>query len=121
MAKKKRKGEKEEEAYEWVPPEFDEKAFLENDIKGTKSLMISALLAVVFGIIAFGVGMLLGDLQVLAFVIIVAGAALLPRLYPLLKIDPSVISKGLLAGNIAIFILLALGIWIMLMNEPFTA
>lgn len=27
----------------------------------------------------------------------------------------------ILAGNIAMFIFLALGIWIMLMNKPFTA
>ena len=119
MARKKRKGEK-EETYEWVPPEFDEKAFLEKDIVSTKTMMISALLAVVFGVLAFGVGSLLGDLSTAALLVIFAGAAGLKYFYRLFRLESVDIDKKLLVGNIAMFVLLALGIWIMLMNEPFT-
>lgn len=110
-----------EETYEWVPPEFDEKAFLEKDILSTKSLMISALLAIVFGIIAFGLGTVLGDLKLLGVLLIFIGAAGLKNLYMIFGIKNEDIDKKMLAGNIMLFILLALGIWILLMNEPFTA
>lgn len=120
MARKKKKGEK-EETYEWVPPEFDQKEFLQKDLRSTKSLMVTALLAVVFGVIAFAVGSLLGDLQMAAMLVIFIGAALLRNIYPLLRIKAEDVDKKMLVGNIALFILLALGIWIMLMNKPFTA
>jgi uncharacterized membrane-anchored protein len=120
MAKKRKKEEK-EETYEWVPPEFNEKEFLEKDLRSTKSLMVTAVLAVLFGILAFGLGTLLGDLQLAAILLLFVGAASLKRIYPLLGIKESDIDKKVLAGNIALFILLSLGVWIMLMNEPFTA
>lgn len=121
MARKKRKDEK-EETYEWVPPEFDEKAFLEKDIEGTKSLMWTALLAVVFGAIAFAIGVAVGqDLATIGVIAIFGGAALLNKFYDLLKLDRESVDKKLLAGNIILFILLSLGVWILLMNEPFSA
>ena len=53
VAKKRRKEEeKVEEKYEFKPPDFDEKAFLEKDIVATKTLFVSSLVAVVLGIIA---------------------------------------------------------------------
>lgn len=120
MAKKKRKDEK-EETYEWVPPEFDERAFLEKDIVVTKSLMITALLAIAFGILAFAVGDAAGSL--VGFLVYIAGAIVvirgLPKL-PFLKIKEEDIDKKTLAGNVALYVLLALGVWILLMNPPFS-
>lgn len=120
MAKKRKKVEK-EETYEWVPPEFDEKEFLRKDLRSTKSLMVSAGLAIVVGILAFGVGTLLGNLQLIAILLIFAGAASLKKIYPFLGIKESDVDTKILVGNIAVFIFLALGIWILLMNEPFFA
>ena len=120
MAKKKRKGEK-EETYEWVPPEFDEKAFLEKDIVVTKSMMITAVLAVVFGALAFLVGSAAGNL--VGFVAYIIGAVIVVRALPLLpvfKIKKEDIDKKALAGNVALYVLLALGVWILLMNPPFS-
>lgn len=120
MAKKRKKGEK-VETYEWVPPQFDEKEFLKKDLRSTKSLMVTAGLAIPFGILAFGLGTLLGDLQTAAILLIFAGAAALKKIYPLLGIKESDVDNKILAGNIAMFVFLALGIWIMLMNKPFSA
>jgi citrate synthase len=56
VARKKRKDEKEAEEYEWIPPEFDEKAFLQKDMVGTKALMYSAVVAILFGALAATLG-----------------------------------------------------------------
>ncbi len=113
MARKKRKEEKEEE-YEWVPPEFDEKAFLLKDIVGTKALMITAVMAIVFGIIAFAVGAAIAN--AVGFIAYVAGALVVNYSYRFLKIDRADIEKKTMIGNIVLYFLLALGIWIILMN-----
>jgi hypothetical protein len=117
MARKKRKDEKEEE-YEWVPPEFDEKAFLLKDIVGTKSLMYTTAIAVAFGIISFAVGTAINNY--VGFLAYVAGAIVLNFSYNMLKINRADIDKKTMIGNIALYFLLALGIWIVMMNPPFT-
>jgi uncharacterized membrane-anchored protein len=117
MARKKRKDEKEEE-YEWVPPEFNEKSFLLKDIVGTKALMISAIMAIVFGGIAFGVGAAINNY--VGFVAYLAGAIVLNYSYKFLNVNRADIDKKTTIGNIALYFLLALGVWIILMNPPFT-
>lgn len=117
MARKKRKDEKEEE-YEWVPPEFDEKAFLLKDIVGTKALMFTAAMAIVFGIVSFAVGVAINNY--VGFLAYVAGAIALNYSYTLLKINRADIDKKTTIGNVALYFLLALGIWIILMNPPFS-
>jgi uncharacterized membrane-anchored protein len=117
MARKKRKDEKEEE-YEWVPPEFDEKAFLLKDIVGTKALMITAAMAIVFGIISFAVGATINNY--VGFLAYIAGAIVLNYSYKYLKINRADIDKKTMIGNVALYFLLALGIWIVMMNPPFS-
>ena len=120
MAKKRKKGEK-AETYDWVPPEFNEEEFLKKDLRSSKSLMITAALAILFGILSFSIVALLGDAQLAAILVIFGGAAALKKLYPFLGIKESDVDKKMLAGNIARFVLLSLGIWILLMNKPFFA
>jgi hypothetical protein len=117
MARKKRKDEVEEPKYEFVPPDFDEKAFLEKDIRGTKSLILATFLGILAGVLAFAltnISVLLGG------IIIIACAIGLKYLIPLLKIEKGVVDKKTLIGNIAIVLLLSLGIWIVMLNPPFS-
>jgi hypothetical protein len=117
MARKKRKDEVEEPKYEFVPPDFDEKAFLEKDIRGTKSLIVATFLGILAGVLAFAltdVSILLGG------IVIIACAVGLKYLIPLLKIDTGVVEKKTLIGNILIILLLSLGIWIVMLNPPFS-
>ncbi len=117
MARKKRKDEVEEPKYEFVPPDFDEKAFLEKDIKGTKSLIVATFLGILAGVLAFaltGISILLGA------VVIIACAVSLKYLIPILRIDSQGVDKKTLVGNIAIIFLLSLGIWIVMLNPPFS-
>jgi uncharacterized membrane-anchored protein len=116
MARKKRKEEKEPE-YEWVPPEFDEKAFLVKDIVGTKALMLTAIIAVAFGVVAALVGNVLG--VIVGLIVYLIGAVTLNYVLRYMKISMSDIDKKTMIGNLALYMLLSLGIWILLLNEPF--
>lgn len=116
MAKKKRKEEKEEE-YQWVPPEFDEKAFLLKDIVGTKALMLTALIAVGFGVGSALVNSVGGVL--IAFLVYIIGAVVLNYILKYLNVSMSDIDKKTMIGNLALYLLLALGVWILILNEPF--
>jgi hypothetical protein len=117
MAKKRRKEEVEEEKYEFVPPDFDEKSFLEKDLRGTDTLLVTAGLAVVFGILAYLAGT---ASAILGLVVLIAGIVLLRYFYRIIKVGPKEVEFRMLAGNIVLFFLLGLGIWILLMNPPFS-
>lgn len=117
MAKKKKKEEEVEQKYEWKPPDFDEKGFLEKDMRGTKALFISTLLGLVLGIIAY---LTTGFTPYIGIIVIFGGALLLRFIYPFFKIEFASIEKRTLAGNYILLILLALGVWIILLNPPFS-
>jgi hypothetical protein len=118
MAKKKRKEEeKQEEKYEWTPPDFDEKGFLEKDMRGTKALFIASLLGLVLGIIAY---LVTGFSPYLGIVVVFGGALMLRFLFPLFKMEFASLEKKTLAGNYILLIFLALGVWIILLNPPFS-
>jgi 4-hydroxybenzoate polyprenyltransferase len=117
VARKKRKDEEKEEEYVWVPPEFDEKAFLTKDIGGTKALMFAALMAFLFGLLASVIGNAAG--AIVGFVVYIAGVFIMFYSFRFLKIRTEDIDKKTLIGNIALYMLLGLGIWILFINPPF--
>jgi len=120
MAKKRRREEAEpEETYEFTPPEFDEREFLLKDLYGTKVLMVAAVLAIIMGILAFclhratdiyAVGLLLLFLTIVAF----------KQILGLLKFRIDLMDQKTLIGNYILFLFLALGVWIILLNPPFS-
>lgn len=116
MAKKRRK-EEQEEKYEFVPPDFDEKTFLEKDMTGTKALFASSLMGLILGIVAFAVT---GYSPYLGIIAIFGGALTLRFVYPLFRIEFASIEKKTLIGNYVLLVFLALGIWIILLNPPFS-
>ena len=119
MAKKRRREEAEpEETYEFTPPEFDEREFLLKDLYGTKVLMVAAMLAIIMGILAFclhravdwWLGMLLLFLTIFAF----------KQILGLLRFRIDLLEQKILIGNYILFMFLALGVWIVLLNPPFS-
>ncbi|MCL2890936.1 MAG: hypothetical protein FWF40_03480 [Methanomassiliicoccaceae archaeon] len=123
MAKKKRRESSEpEETYEFVPPEFNEREFLLKDIYGTKVLIVVSLLAVLIGIVAacfqsiiesdwaFAVGLLL-------IILVIVG---LKQFLTLLRFRVDLMDQKMLIGNYILFFFLTLGIWIVLLNDPFS-
>jgi hypothetical protein len=117
MARKKRKDDKEEEEYEWKPPEFDEKAFLKKDMVGTKALMMAAGVAVLFGALAA----LTWDSvnEMIGYVVYIGGVVVLYLLYRFMGQITAEMDKKSIIGNVALYFMLALGVWILLINKPF--
>ncbi|HIH76396.1 MAG TPA: hypothetical protein HA343_03675 [Methanomassiliicoccales archaeon] len=116
MAQKKRKEPEVKEEYNFTPPDFNEKEFLEKDITVTKTVLLSALLALVFGVVAYFTTNLS---FVIGLLIIVIGAVALKRIFEFLPVDLSALENKTWFGNGAMFFFLALGIWILLLNPPF--
>lgn len=116
MAQKKRKEPEVKEEYNFVPPDFSEKEFLEKDITVTKTVLISALLAAVFGVVAY---LTTSITFVIGLLLIIIGAVALKYIFQLLPIDISAADYKTWLGNGAMFFFLALGIWVLLLNPPF--
>ncbi|OPY33197.1 MAG: hypothetical protein A4E32_00871 [Methanomassiliicoccales archaeon PtaU1.Bin124] len=114
---KKEARKKSEESFEWTPPDFNEREFLEKDIRGTKILMVSAMMSVICGAVAFAFQSVS---WIIGLVVILAGMISLRYLYPMFKLDLKDIDKKTWAANLFMFFLLSLGIWIMLLNPPFS-
>jgi hypothetical protein len=116
MAQKKKKEPEVKEDYIFIPPDFNEREFLEKDITITKTVLVTALLAALFGVVAyfttnisFAVGILL----------IIGGAIGLRYIFNLLPWDVSSVENKSWLGNGAMFFFLALGVWVLLLNPPF--
>lgn len=116
MAQKKRKEPEVKEEYSFTPPDFNEREFLEKDITVTKTVLLSALLAVVFGVVAY---LTTGVSFVIGLLLIVIGAVGLRYIFKFLPVDLSTVEIKTWLGNGAMFFFLALGIWILLLNPPF--
>jgi len=124
MAKKKRRvSEKKEDEYEFVPPEFDEREFILKDLYGTKVLGVVAVLAVVVGLLAACIHYVLLDITqygyILGFILIIIVIAGMREFLALLKFNTELLEQRTMVGNYILFFFLALGIWIILLNEPF--
>jgi hypothetical protein len=124
MAKKKRRvSEKKEDEYEFVPPEFDEREFILKDLYGTKVLGVVALLAVIIGLLAACIHFVLLDITefgyLLGFLLIILVIAGMRNFLAILKFDTELLEQRTMIGNYILFFFLALGVWIILMNEPF--
>jgi len=124
MAKKKRRvSEKKEDEYEFVPPEFDEREFILKDLYGTKVLGVVAVLAVIIGLLAGCIHYVLLDVTefgyLLGFLLIILVIAGMRNFLAILGFNTELLEQRTMIGNYILFFFLALGIWIILMNEPF--
>jgi hypothetical protein len=119
MAKKRKKDKKEEEEYEFIPPEFDEKEFLKKEIKDTKVSLITIAVAVVFGIVAGGIAGISRSLVAPALLIGFGGAISLKYIYQMLKIDVSHFQKKNWLGAVGSFFFTFLAVTVLLINVPF--
>lgn len=118
MAKKRKKDKAEKEEYEFRPPDFDEKEFIKKELADTRTLILTVLYAVLFGIGA-GVLMLVNeDLLGVAFMMGIAGIVSLKYVYPLIKVDISTFQKKNWLGNTATFFFTFLAIWVIVLNVP---
>ena len=119
MAKKRKKDKAKEEEYEFKPPEFSEKDFLEKELRDTRTALYTIGYAVVIGIVAGLISILDPDLAVVSFAIGLAGIVSLKFYYGAVKVDTSTFLKKNWAGNTVTFFFTFLAIWVLLMNVPF--
>jgi len=119
MAKKKRKKEAEAEKYEFVPPDFDEKQFLKDEMKATKRTILNVIYGALFGALAAGVTALTGSAP-LGLLMMIVGIASLKYVYPILGIDISKFTKKNWLESGAFFFLTFMAIWILMFNPPFS-
>ena len=122
MAKKRRIIEKkaQEEDYEFVPPEFDEEEFIRKDLYGTKVLMVVAVFSVIIGVLCSCVQKSFVDIGLwLALALMFLGVAAIKPMLKLLRFDPDLLERKTMVGNILLYLLLSLGVWILFVNPPF--
>ncbi len=122
MAKKKRRiVEEPEEEYSFTPTEFNEREFILKDLYMTKVFMVVAVLAIVVGIVGGIICNANMDLWWLATIISFAVCALLTKILGALKFRVDMLETKSMLGNYLLFLMLALGICILLINKPFGA
>jgi len=120
MAKKRRKSDNEpEEEYEFRPPEFEEKEFIQKEIAETRSVIVTVVYAIVLGAVAGILSAADRAFMGPAFLIAIAGMVSLKWVYPMFKIDSKAFQKRNWLGNIGTFFFTFLAIWILLLNQPF--
>ena len=121
MAKKRKKQKKaeEEEKYEFVPPEFDEKQFLKDEMAATKQILLVVGFGIFMGTLAAVATIAAGN-GYLGLILLLAGFVTMKFMFALMGVDIAKLTKKSWAGNIAFFFFTFLAIWILMVNQPFT-
>jgi len=118
MAKKRKKDKGEEQEYEFKPPEFDEKEFLEKELRDTKTVLLTVGYAVLFGVLAGVLSIVDESLAPIGLALVLGGIYSLKYFYPLIKVDISQFQKKNWAGNVAWFFFTFLAVWVLTLNFP---
>lgn len=119
MAKKRKKDKEEKEEYEFKPPTFDEKEFLEKELRDTKTVLFTIGYGALFGLIAGLIANLDQDLAMIGLIIVIGGLISLKYFYSVIKVDTTQFQKKNWAGNAVWFFFTFLAIWVLLFNYPF--
>ena len=114
MAKKKRR------LVEEPQEEYNEREFILKDIYMTKVFMVIAVLAIIVGIVGAVICNHTGWWW-LATIISFVVCALLTKILGALKFRVDMLEMKSMLGNYLLFLMLALGICILFINEPFTS
>jgi len=118
MAKKRKKEKEAEEKYEFVPPEFDEKQFLKDEITATKRIVLVVLYGILFGALAAAVTALTKN-GYYGFFMFLVGIGFIRYFLITMKIDLSKFTKKNWAESGIYFFFTFLAIWILAVNPPF--
>ncbi len=119
MARRRKAEEKkeiEEEVFKF--PEFDEREYIAKEIEKSKASIGIAFLASLFSIISVAV-FAFSLSWPLAALIGLLGFLLFKFVYPLFKVDSSILEKKDYAGHVFIYLFTWLAVFIMLVNMPF--
>lgn len=121
MAKKKRRIiEEPEEEYEFTPTEFNEREFILKDLYMTKVFMVVAVLAAIVGVIGAIICNHTGYWW-LATIVSFAVCFAMPKILAAFRFRVDMLDMKSMLGNYLLFLMLALGVCIILINEPFAS
>ncbi|MEM4263017.1 MAG: hypothetical protein QXY98_04710 [Thermoplasmata archaeon] len=119
MAKKRKKTKpQEEEKYEFVPPEFDEKQFLIDEMNATKRTLLVVGYGIAFGVVA-GMATLTTNLAYLGLLVLLLGFATLKYFLSGVRVDISKFTRRNWIESGFWFFLTFLAIWVLVVNPPF--
>ncbi len=113
MAKKRQKAEEED----FVPPEFDEVAFMRREREAAKAAVITLALAVALA--AASAGLTLAGAWPVALLLLIFTPFTLKFIYPLGRVDMTTLDRKIWAALVAILILAWVSLWILFINPPF--
>ncbi len=116
MAKKK-KAEEEEDIF--VPPEFNEREYIEKDLRDSKILIMTTIWGLVAGLSAAAATIFVNNSPLGFLLIIVFIVALFKLVYRLLNVDVTRFKRSDYVIKVATVLFTALAIWILLVNPPF--
>ncbi len=122
MAKKKRRiVEEPKEEYEFTPEAFNEREFVLKDLYGSRVFLVVVVLSLVVGLIA---GILCnnnigGEYDwVISTIIVFAVLGLTKKILTVLGFRPEMLDGKTLIGNYLVYLAMALGICILMVNAP---
>jgi len=118
MAKKRKKEKEAEDKYDFVPPEFDEKQFLMDEMKSTKRMLLIVAYGVIFGILA-AIVTIMERSGYFGLVLLLIGIVFLRYYLSTLKVDVSKLTKKNWAESAMYFFFTFLAIWLIAVNPPF--
>lgn len=123
MAKKKRRIKEEpKETYEFTPTDFNEREFILKELFDTKIFFVVIALGLVSGILwaLFYRLEALGSYSwIIGFIIVVLILAGLKNILAFFKVRVEMIQSKTMIGNYVMYLLLATGVAILLINAPF--
>lgn len=121
MAKKKRRlVEEAPEEYEFTPTEFNEREFILKDLYMTRVFVVVAVLAIVVGFVGALLCIHIDSYGwIVATLVSFVVCGLLTKILGLLRFRVDMLETKSMLGNYLLFLMLALGICILLTNEPF--
>lgn len=120
MAKKKRRiREGPKESYEFTPAEFDEREFILKELFETKVFFIVILFGVLAGVqwaLFYRLGNYMWIVGLLVCILLISQ---MKKILEILGIRVEMMQGKSMAGNYVMFMLLATGVSILLINAPF--
>jgi len=118
MAKKKKKQKEVEEKYEFVPPEFNEKQFLKDEMANSKRVVAIILYGVVFGVLA-ALATATTKNGYIGFVLFLVGLFFIRYFLFTARFDLSKFTKKTWVESMGYYFFTSMAIWILVINPPF--
>ncbi len=122
MAKKKRRIiEQPEDEYEFTPTEFNEREFILKDLYMTKVFVVVMVLGLIMGVVGALITDHAGNMGwILATIVVFIVCGLMNKILSLMGFRMDMVEAKSMLGNYLLYLCLALGICILMINPPFS-